>query len=87
MQIGIILTGNYNFFNLLSIVLTLVVLDDHFIYKYFPSQIKEFINMPKTIEEFDLKKNNRIYKYSEIVICFYMTGVLIFNFFPYETIM
>ncbi|CAD8173296.1 unnamed protein product [Paramecium pentaurelia] len=87
MQIGIILTGNYNFFNLLSIVLTLVVLDDHFIYKYFPSQIKEFINMPKTIEEFDLKKNNRIYKYSEIVICLYMTGVLIFNFFPYETIM
>lgn len=53
MQIAIILTGNYNFFNLLSIVLTMVVLDDHFIYKYFPSQIKEFINMPKTIEEFD----------------------------------
>ncbi|CAD8126027.1 unnamed protein product [Paramecium sonneborni] len=87
MQISIILTGNYNFFNLLSIILTMAVLDDYFIYKYFPSQIKTFINMPKSIEVFELKKSNKLYLSIEIIICFYMTGVMIFNLFPYETIM
>eukprot|EP00347_Sterkiella_histriomuscorum_P012785 403367232 len=36
---GIILTGNYNFFNFLTIVLDLIILDDQFLFKYTPSWV------------------------------------------------
>lgn len=44
MQISIMLTGNYNFFNLLSIVITFSVLDDDFIQEYFPKFILKKLN-------------------------------------------
>lgn len=35
----IMLTGNYNFFNFLTIILLMIVLDDEFILKYIPRKV------------------------------------------------
>lgn len=40
LQVLIILTGNYNFFNLLSIALCLPLLDDAFLRRFFPSRMR-----------------------------------------------
>jgi len=39
LQVLIVLTGNYNFFNLLSIALCLTLLDDAFLRRYFPKRM------------------------------------------------
>ena len=39
LMVIIMLTGNYNFFNILTIILLMVVLDDQFILKYTPRKV------------------------------------------------
>ena len=39
LMVIIMLTGNYNFFNILTIILLMVVLDDPFILKYTPRKV------------------------------------------------
>lgn len=85
MQIAIILTGNYNYFNILSIVVTMVVLDDCFVYKYFPKVLKKLAGMDQTYSEYE-NPDKRIYKYTEILMCIYTTGVVMFNLF-FESVM
>jgi hypothetical protein len=48
-QLCIILTGNYNFFNLLTCVLCLSLLDDRYIYRIFKWEYKEDVPMHKKV--------------------------------------
>jgi len=44
-------TGNYNFFNLLTALLLLIVLDDHFIYKYVPKKVLQVMDIKMPLEQ------------------------------------
>ena len=50
LMITIALTGNYNFFNLLSALLMLIVLDDRFMFKYLPKKVMQVMNIPMPLE-------------------------------------
>jgi len=50
LMIAIILTGNYNFFNFLTILLDLVVLDDKFILAWTPSFVWQMLGIKIPIE-------------------------------------
>ena len=50
LMITIALTGNYNFFNFLSALLMLIVLDDRFMFKYLPKKVMQAMNIQMPLE-------------------------------------
>ena len=58
-------TGNYNFFNLLGVILMLVVLDDQFMFKYLHVKILQVmdISMPLECIVGELKRENIKYRH------------------------
>ncbi|MGH7808517.1 MAG: lipase maturation factor family protein [Thermodesulfobacteriota bacterium] len=51
LQVFIALTGNYTFFNLLTIALCLLLFDDAFLGRFVPTKLKEFINTSRPVLE------------------------------------
>lgn len=62
-QIGIILTGNYNFFNLLTIIVNLSSFDDEFIRIIFPYKLIKYLNL----ETYKLNNKENLNNISDIV--------------------
>ena len=64
-MITIALTGNYNFFNLLSGILMLVVLDDQFMFNYLHVKILKVMNISMPLECIvgELKRENIKYRH------------------------
>ena len=64
-MITIALTGNYNFFNLLSGILLLVVLDDQFMFNYLHVKILKVMNISMPLECIvgELKRENIKYRH------------------------
>jgi hypothetical protein len=65
LMVTIALTGNYNFFNLLGVILMLVVLDDRFMFKYLHVKILQVmdISMPLECIVGELKRENIKYRH------------------------
>lgn len=71
LQIGIILTGNYNFFNLLTILLIFMNFDDDFFDLFFIKGNKKNEKNENSLRKlFDFLVNNLFYLIITILICF-----------------
>jgi len=51
LQVLIIMTGNYTFFNLLTMTLCLSLIDDRFLFEYTPSFVGKYFQLPKVTYE------------------------------------
>ena len=83
-MIGIILTGNYNFFNLLTIVITLSAVDDNFIVNYTPRFVLRLFNLTGNFVK------NEPYKFSEQFSLFFMISglaLILTSLFPHSLIL
>jgi hypothetical protein len=58
MQLSIILTGNYNFFNVLAICLTVVLVDDDFLFSYLPKWVLSLLGLKQQFKQ--IKKEHNI---------------------------
>lgn len=50
LMVAVALTGNYNFFNFLTTILLMLVLDDQFIFKYLPMKLLQFLDIKVPLE-------------------------------------
>jgi len=60
LQIGIIFTGNYNFFNLLTIVLNLSNFDDPFLRTFIPQKFLKFLDLDPLQEIYEYQNDNLV---------------------------
>ena len=84
-QLLIILTGNYNFFNLLTIVVSLPLFDDDFLLLYTPKPILWLAGLPYDVEKYKRVKKSSGFPYiSTIVLTLLCFGLPLYLYFPWD---